>query len=156
TMPVRVEDRTTQDNASFDQENWEIRIGTGTGTRFGGLDRYIAYDISVSLHENGHYIVYLQVPGHDLTGDEGDAIHEAIGDVLGSLLMVWWLRSKYARQLGVTLTVNDIVNDDRRVGTYAAPPNGIRKQKNTKKPPLSGEAHEDSEIVGGAMADLMV
>jgi hypothetical protein len=156
TMPTRVEDTTTQDNASFDQYNWEIRIGTGSGSRFGGLERYIAYDISVSLHENGHYVVYLQVPGHDLSGDEGDAIHEAIGDVLGSLLMVWWLKSKYSKQLGITFTVSDIVNDERRVGTYASPPKGIRKQKNTKKPPLVGEPHADAEIVGGAMADLMV
>ena len=157
-ITVRVEDRTTTDNAYFDGEGYRISIGVGTGLSNGGLNRYISFDLGVSWHENGHHVVFLQTPGQDLPGSEGEGIHESIGDTLGDLLMDWWFRSKYGSLLGGAITVADIVADPRIIGVYAAPPNGIRIQKNTKKTPKdkTGEAHDDGLISGGAKADLMV
>jgi Zn-dependent metalloprotease len=157
-ITVRVEDRSTTDNAYFDGEGYLISIGVGSGLNSGGLNRYIAFDLGVSWHENGHHVVFLQTPGQDLPGDEGGGMHESIGDVLGDLLMDWWFRSKYGTLLGGAITVADIVADPRIIGVYAAPPRGIRIQKNTKKTPKdkTGEPHDDGLISGGAKADLLV
>jgi Zn-dependent metalloprotease len=157
-IPVHVEDRSVQDNAYFDPEGYEIHIGVGSGLNRGGLNRYIAFDLGVSWHENGHHIVFLQTPGNDLPGSEGGAMHESVGDVLGDLLMDWHFRLTYAKQLGQTFGVSEVDADPRIIGVYAMPPNGIRKAKNNKKTPQdkTGEVHDDGEISGGAKADLCV
>lgn len=156
-MPVYVEDPNVRDNAYFDPENMEIHIGVGSGLPF-GLNRYIAYDMGVTWHENGHHVVYLQTPGQDLPGDEGGAIHESTGDVLGDLLMDWWFKIEYATELKKTLTLADVNADDRIIGKYALPGQGIRQQKNKKRTPQdkTGEVHDDGLISGGAQADLLV
>lgn len=156
-MPIYVEDPDVRDNAYFDPENVEAHIGVGSGLPF-GLTRYIAYDMGVTWHEAGHYIVFLQTPGNDLPGDEGGAIHESTGDVLGDLLMDWWFKLEYGAALGTTLTLADINNDPRIIGKFALPPNGIRIQKNKKRTPQdkTGEVHDDGLISGGAQADLLV
>lgn len=155
-IPVYVQDPAVRDNAYFDPENYEIHLGVGSGPM--GLAKMIAYDLGVTWHENGHHIVFLQAPGKDLPGSEGGAIHESIGDVLGDLLMDFWFRHKYGKQLGHTLTAKDIEDDRRVIGKYAMPPDGIRIQKNTKKTPRdkTGEVHDDGLISGGAKADLLV
>lgn len=157
-IPVFVEDRSVTDNAYFDPEGYEIHIGVGSGLNSGGLNRYIAYDLGVSWHENGHHIVFLQTPGNDLPGSEGGAIHESIGDVLGDLLMDWWFRMTYTTQLGQKFDAAEVNADPGIIGVYAMPPNGIRKSKNTKKTPKdkTGQVHDDGEISGGAKFDLAV
>jgi hypothetical protein len=155
-MPVRVEDRSTVDNASADEENWEMRIGIGSGLKNGGLARYLAYDFGVSLHENGHHLLFVLAEGKDLSGPEAGAIHEAVGDIQGTQLICLWLRLKYGKQLGINITVKDVFNGSGKVGTYALPPDGIRNQRNTKKGPLVGEPHADALIVGGAMFELLI
>jgi hypothetical protein len=157
-IPVFVEDHSVTDNAYFDPENYEIHIGIGSGLKSGGLNRYIAYDLGVEWHENGHHVVFLQTPGNDLPGQEGSAIHESTGDTLGDLLMDFWCRLKFGKLLGSTITQADVDADPRIVGFYALPPDGIRIQKNTKKTPddKTGEPHDDGLISGGAQADLLV
>ncbi len=156
-IPVYVDDPSVLDNAYFDPESYEEHMGKGTGTP-NGLTKNICYDFGVLWHENGHNFVFLQAPGKDLPGSEGGGIHEAIGDVLGNLLMNWWFRLNFAQQLGLPFTVADINADRRVIGEYAAPPDGIRIQKNKKRTPRdkTGEPHDDGLIVGGAMADLLV
>jgi Zn-dependent metalloprotease len=158
-IPVIVEDNSGDtDNAYFDPEGYEIHILKGSGLNRGGLNRYIAFDLGVSWHENGHHIVFLQTPGHDLPGSEGGAMHESIGDVLGDLLMDWHFGDIYGAKIGKTLTVADVDADPRIIGKYALPPNGIRIAKNKKRTPQdkTGEVHDDGEISGGAKADLLV
>lgn len=157
-IPVWVEDRSVSDNAYFDPEAYEIHIGVGSGLNRGGLNRYIAFDLGVSWHENGHHIVFLQTPGNDLPGSEGGAMHESVGDVLGDLLMDWWFQMTYAKQLGITFDVAAVEADSRIIGKFALPPNGIRIAKNKKRTPQdkTGEVHDDGEISGGAKADLCV
>lgn len=156
-IPIFVNDPSVSDNAYFDPEGYEIHIGIGSGSPM-GLTREIAYDLGVTWHENGHHVVYLQTPGKDLPGPEGGAIHESIGDVLGDLLMDFWFRLKYGKELGSLLTAQDVDNDTRIIGKFALPPNGIRVQKNTNRTPQdsTGEPHDDGLISGGAKADLLV
>lgn len=157
-MPIWVDDPTVRDNAYFDPTGYEIHLGIGSGLASGGLNRNISYDFGVTLHENGHHIVALQTPGGDLPGDEGGAIHESMGDVLGQLLVEWMMRCEFAAELKHTLTVADIDADARIIGKYALPPNGIRIQKNNATSPRdkTGEVHDDGLISGGAKADLLV
>lgn len=156
-IPVYVEDRSVQDNAYFDPTAYEIHLGIGSGLRAGGLNRYICYDYGVSWHENGHNVVFVQTPGNDLPGNEGGGIHEAVGDAC-DLLIDWIFRLKHATQLGEKFDAAAVEKDARIIGVYAAPPDGIRIQKNNKKTPgdKTGEPHDDGLIVGGAMADLLV
>lgn len=157
-IEVFVDDPSVVDNAYFDPEAYEIHIGVGSGLSSGGLNRWVAFDMGVSWHEYVHCLITILAAGNDLPGSEGGALHESTSDVLGDLLMDWLFRLNYAAQLGYTITVADIVADKRIVGIYAAPPNGIRIQKNTKKTPRdkTGEVHDDGLISGGAQADLLV
>ena len=157
-LSVFVNDPTVPDNAYFDPLNYEMRIGVGSGLVRGGLNKRIAFDIGVANHEFGHNAVFLQAPGHDLPGVEGAAMHEAIGDVLGTLLMDYLYKIWYARALGREFTIDDLAEDRRLIGKYALPPNGLRSQLNTKRAPydMTGQPHSDGLIVGGAFADTLV
>lgn len=157
-MPMWVDDPTVRDNAYFDPTGYEIHLGVGSGLAQGGLHRNISYDFGVTLHENGHHIVALQTPGGDLPGDEGGAIHESMGDVLGQLLVEWMMLAEFGTELKHTMTVADIEAASRVIGRFAAAPNGIRDQKNTATTPRdkTGEVHDDGLISGGAQADLLV
>lgn len=148
---VRVEDASITDNAQFDQLTREISIGKGTGI----LTRYIAYDIGIVLHEGGHQIVYMLAPGNDLRGVEGAKCHEGLAD-LQTLQLDWWFQLKFARSLGYTIVVADISNSLRKIGAYAAPPDGIRQQKNTAKPTKTRDPHDGCLAIGGAMSDVLV
>ncbi len=152
-----MDDTSVQDNAYFDGEAYEIHMGVGSGVESGGLSKFIAFDLGVEWHENGHHMVFLQTPGKDLPGSEGAGAHEASGD-WQDLLMDFWFRLKFGKQLGHTLTKEDVANDSRIIGKYALPPNGIRIQKNDKRTPgdKTGEPHDDGLIIGGALADLLV
>lgn len=156
-IPVVVDDSSIIDNAYFDPKDYEIHIGIGSGPPF-GLNRRIVLSLGVSWHENAHHIVYLQAPGRDLPGLEGAAEHEATGDTLGTLVMEWYSRFIFAEQLGRAFGVSDVESDPRIIGTFALPPNGLRKIKNTKRTPedKNGEEHDDGEISGGAKSDLLV
>jgi hypothetical protein len=155
-IPIFVDDPSVRDNAYFDPENYEIHLGVGSGLPM-GLAKYIAYDLGVTWHENGHHIVFLQTPGNDLPGSEGGAMHESNGD-MQDLLMDFWFRLVFGAQLGHTLTADDITKDPLIIGVYAASPDGIRVQKNKKTTPRdkTGEVHDDGLISGGATADLLV
>lgn len=155
-IPIYVDDPSVRDNAYFDPENYEIHLGVGSGLPM-GLAKYIAYDLGVTWHENGHHIVFLQTPGNDLPGSEGGAMHESNGD-MQDLLMDFWFRLVFGAQLGHTLTADDIAKDPLIIGVYAASPDGIRVQKNKKSTPRdkTGEVHDDGLISGGAKADLLV
>jgi hypothetical protein len=157
-MFVVVDDPFLRDNAYFDPQRYEIHIGVGSGVKHRGLTKHIAFDLSVANHEFGHAAVFLQVPGGDLTGKLGEAINEAIGDVIGALAMDYLGRIWYAKELDQSFNANDLENDSRIVGKYALPPFGIRCQKNNKKWPndLAKESHADGLIIGGALADLLV
>lgn len=157
-IPVFVEDRSVTDNAYFDPDGYEIHIGVGSGLSRGGLNRYIAYDLGVATHENGHHIVFLQTPGNDLPGAEGGAMHESVGDVLGTVLIDFLMRHTYATQLGESFGMAELNADKGIIGSYALPPDGIRKAKNKKRTPRdkTGEVHDDGEISGGAKYDLLV
>ena len=156
-MFVIVNDQFVPDNAYFDPQRYEIHIGVGSGVKHRGLSKNIAFDLSVSNHEFGHTAVFLQVPGGDLLGKLGEAINEAVGDVLGALVMDYLGKIWQAKQLGQPFSAQDIKSDSRIVGKYALPPFGIRCQKNSKKLPddLTGEPHADGLIIGGALADLL-
>ncbi len=97
---VIVNDPLKPDNAYFTPSRYEIHIGIGSGVKHGGLTKNIAFDLSVVNHEFGHAAVFLQVPGGDLVGKLGSAINEAIGDVLGALVMDYLNRIWYAKQIG--------------------------------------------------------
>lgn len=155
-IPIFVHDPSVRDNAYFDPEAYEIHIGVGSGLP-AGLAKFIAYDLGVTWHENGHHVVFLQTPGNDLPGSEGGAQHEAVGD-MQDLLMDFWFRLVFGPQLGHTLTADDVAKNPLIIGLYAAAPSGIRVQKNNKQTPRdkTGEVHDDGEIVGGAMADVLV
>ncbi len=148
-MPVFINDPSVTDNAYFDPENYEIHIGVGSGLP-NGLNKVIGFDLGVSWHENGHFVVMLQAPGKDLPGPEGGALHESTGDMC-QLIMAYWFALKFG-----TLTVAEIKADKRIIGAYALPPNGIRKQRNTKTVrDKTGEVHDDGEISGAATADIL-
>lgn len=155
-VPVYVRDRSVSDNAYFDPEADEIHLGVGSGLP-SGLNQYIEYDLGVEWHENGHRFVYIQTPGKDLPGSEGGAMHESTGDMF-DLLMDFWFRLTYGKQMGHELTSAEVAADRRVIGIYALPPDGIRIQKNSKRTPRdkTGEVHDDGLISGGATADLMV
>lgn len=154
-LKVYVQDPKVRDNAYLDPENWEVHIGIGSGVGQ-GLVEDIFLDLGVSFHENGHGIVTIQAPGKDLPGAEGGAIHEATGDVLGQLLMSYLFRLRFGAKIGYLVTRQDIKADPRIIGAYALPPDGIRKQRNNKTvKDKTGEVHDDGEIVGGALADLL-
>lgn len=154
-IKVYIDDPAVQDNAYFDPENYEIHMGVGSGGGF-GLTKHIAFDLGVEWHENGHHVVFLQCPGKDLPGDEGGAMHESTGDVLGQLVMQYLWGALYGKQIGDELTVAKIQADPRIIGAFAMPPNGIRKQRNKKSAKRkSGEVHDDGEISGAAHADLL-
>jgi hypothetical protein len=157
-ISVFVNDPTVRDNAYFDPINYELHIGVGSGLRRGGLNKHIAFDLGVSNHEFGHNAVFLQTPGNDLPGPEGAAMHEATGDVLGTLVMDYLSRIWSAERLGQPFTAQQVANDRRVIGKYVLPPDGIRVQRNTKRTPndLSGEPHNDGLIAGGAFADMLV
>ncbi len=153
-LSVIINDPFVPDNAQFQCQNYELHIGIGTGVQYGGLVRNMVYDLGVANHEFGHALVYLQTLGSDLPGKQGAAMHEAIADVLGTLVMDYLSRIWYARE---QFTLSDLQNDPRIIGKYAVPPFGMRSHKNRKRlEDIVGEAHEDGLIVGGALADLLV
>ena len=155
TVKVYINDPSVRDNAYFDPENWEIHIGIGSGIGV-GLVKDIFLDIGVTNHEEGHEIVTIQTPGNDLPGPEGGAAHEASGDVIGQIWMSYMFRVVFGSKMGFPITVADIQADARIIGAYALPPDGIRKQRNTKTvKDKTGEVHDDGEIVGAALADLL-
>ena len=157
-LTVVVNDSSVKDNAYFDPQHYEIHLGVGTGVDRGGLTKHIAYDLGVANHEFGHVIAYWQTVAGDLAGRQGIALNEAVGDVLGTLVMDYLARIWYADQFGQQLTKVDLQKDARVIGTYALPPFGIRTQKNGRTTPndLTGEPHGDGLIVGGALADLLI
>lgn len=154
--PVHVHAKSVRDNAYFDPDSDLIKLGVGSGLRR-GLNVHIAYDLGVGLHETGHRVVYIQTPGKDLPGSEGGATHEACGDYC-DILFDFWFRLLYGKQMRHELTREEVNKDPRIIGVYALPPNGIRQQKNNKKTPRdkTGEVHDDGEIIGGAMCDVLV
>lgn len=156
-IPVYVHDPAVRDNAYFDPENPQLRMGVGSGLKRGGLAVVISFDLGVSWHECGHYIVYIQTPGKDLPGGEGGAMHESTGDVLGNLLMNYLFRLWFAKELGETFGLKELKADRRVIGEYALPPDGIRIQRNSKKTPgdKTGEVHDDGLISGGAHGDML-
>ncbi len=157
SMPVVVNYPFVRDNADFSPFRYQMRIGIGSGAKHGGLNKQIAFDLGVIHHEFGHAAVFLQTPDGDLAGKQGAALNEAIGDVLGALVMNYLLRIWYAKQIGQPFTANDLENDRRILGTYVLR-YGIRVLKNSKRLPndLRGEPHSDGLIIGGALADLLV
>jgi hypothetical protein len=157
-LRVFVDDKKVIDNAYFDPYNYELHIGVGSGLKRNGLNKHMAFDLGISSHEFGHNVVYLQSPSGDLRGVEGSAIHEAIGDVLGTIVMHYLVKLWYAQQFGQNFSAADIKADERIIGSYAAPPLGIRCQKNKMSMPddFIGEPHTDGLIVGGALADILV
>jgi hypothetical protein len=120
--------------------------------------KHLSFDLGIANHEFGHNVVYLQTPSHDLRGLEGAAIHEAIGDVLGTLVMHYLVKIWYSRQFGTDISASDLKADRRIIGSYAAWPNGIRSQRNNKHMPTDfvAEPHADGLIIGGALADLLI
>ncbi|MBS2010989.1 MAG: hypothetical protein JST01_28310 [Cyanobacteria bacterium SZAS TMP-1] len=156
-IQVFINDPSGTDNAYFDPENYEIHTLKGTGTKNGGLNEMIGWDLGVLWHENGHHEVYLQCPAKDLPGSQGGACNEgAAADVLGQMMMQYMFALMFGKITKQTLTVKDIQADPRIIGLYAMPPHGIRQQRNTKTmADLDGEVHDDGEIVGGAMADAL-
>lgn len=157
-LPVVVSDPFVRDNAYFDPLSYQIHIGLGSGVKHGGLNKQVAFDLGVTHHEFAHAAVALQTAGNDLSGKQATALNEAIGDVLGTLVMDYLSRIWYEKEIGQTFTACDLENDRRVIGTYALPPFGIRSLKNSKRLPddLSGEPHADGLIIGGALADLLV
>ncbi|MDR3612944.1 MAG: hypothetical protein P4L53_05205 [Candidatus Obscuribacterales bacterium] len=154
-VPVHVNDPTNEDNAWLDPTQPLMSIGMGSGVNRGGLIKYIAFDIGVCWHECGHWIVTIQTPGHDLTGAEGAAMHEAIGDIM-SVIMNCLFRLMYAKKIGMNFTKKDLQADPFDIGGYAAQPGVIRHGRNHKQTPQdkTGEPHDDSEIVTGALVDF--
>ncbi len=155
---VFVDDAKVIDNAYFNPDTYELHIGVGSGLKHTGLNKHMSFDLGIANHEFAHNVVYLQTPSHDLRGIQGSAIHEAIGDVLGTLVMHYLVKLWYAKQFACPFTAADIKADQRLIGSYAAAPQGIRSQKNSKRMPddFVAEAHDDGLIIGGAMADLLV
>jgi len=154
-LKVYVNDPKVRDNAYLDPENWEVHLGRGSGIPQ-GLIEDIYLDLGVTWHETGHGIVTIQTPGKDLPGAEGGALHEASGDVLGQILISYLFRLEFGHLIGYPLTAADIKADARIIGAYALPPDGIRKQRNSKTMrDKTGEVHDDGEIVGAALADLL-
>ncbi len=157
-LPVIINNPFVVDNAYFDPKHYQMHIGVGSGVKHDGLTRNIAFDLGVANHEFGHAVVALQTGNGDLPGKEGEAINEAVADVLGALAMDYLSRSWYGEKSGQPFTVADLKNDRRIIGKYALPPFGIRSQKTNKKAPgdICGEPHADGLIVGSALADLLV
>jgi len=158
SLAVVVNDTGLKDNAYFDPLHYEIHLGVGTGVEHGGLTEHIAYDLGVANHEFGHVIAHWQSVSSDLAGAQGAALNEAIGDVLGTLVMDYLCDIWYAKQLGNKLTKRNLKDDARVIGKYSLPPFGIRTQKNSRSVPadLTGEPHADGLIIGGALADLLI
>jgi hypothetical protein len=155
-IPVYVRDKSAgSDNAYFDPSGWEIHILPGTGLDAGGLYIYIGLDTGVSEHENYHKRVAVETPEGDLPGSEGAGTHEGVGDY-GDILSEYRRMFLYGDKYGTPLTRAFIKADPRIIGFLAMYPDGIRKQRNKKTvADKNGEPHNDGEIVGGAMCDVM-
>jgi Zn-dependent metalloprotease len=158
SIKVVVDDEQVEDNAYFDSLRGEIHLGVGSGLKGRGLNKRIALDLGVINHEFGHAAIFWQAPANDLPGPEGAALHEAIGDVMGTLVMDYLCRIWYGNLIGRPFTSADLLRDPRMIGTYAMPPHGIRSQKNDRRAPqdMTGEPHTDGLIVGAALADTLV
>ncbi len=155
TVPVYVFDRSVADNAYWNPAIKDMHLGVGSGLERGGLYHHIEYDLSVELHENYHKRVGMEATGQDLPGAEGAAIHEACGDY-GAILGRYRGMLLYGNLYGETLTRDLIKKDKRVVGILACYPHGIRTLRNRKTiNDKIGECHDDGEIVGGAMTDVM-
>lgn len=145
------------DNAYCDYMSRMLKIGVGSGNESGGLATDLSNDIGVVQHECGHKFAGDEVPGGELGGSQGAAINEgACGD--GSYLVSNFLmRALYGKELGHTLTKEDIANDELVIGSYAVPKVGIRTQKNDTQEGKDeqGEEHADGLIPGAATAELL-
>jgi hypothetical protein len=65
-------------------------------------------------------------------------------------------RLMYAKKIGMNFTKKDLRTDPFDIGGYAAQPGVIRHGRNHKQTPQdkTGEPHDDSEIVTGALVDF--
>ncbi len=154
-IPVYVSDPAVQDNAYFDPSAMEIHIGVGSGVP-NGLRTNIAFDKMVERHEfNGHGMVTLTTPGHDLPGAQGGGLHEKAGD-WAALIFEYLDAVKFAKQINRPWGVAEVQKDPRIIGPYSLD-GGIRVMRNTKKYPgdITNEVHSDGEIPGGACGDLL-
>lgn len=153
-LPVYVGDPNVRDNAYLDPVNWESRIGVGSGP--GGLRKDIAFDKMVPRHEVlGHGSITVLAPGKDLPGDQGGGTHEAGGD-FEALIFEYADAVKFASRINKPFGVAEVKADKRIIGPYSLD-GGIRVQRNKKKFPgdMTGEVHDDGEVIGGALCDML-
>ncbi len=159
-IDVYIDDPDTVDNAYFSPSEWKESIGRGSGLSSGGLNTEIGRDGGVLWHESGHKRDAVQIPGGP-RGPWGNAAGEGrAGDVDGQVVNQIRWRILFQQLDGTpVLTAGELKSWPGIIGSYALPPNGIRKQKNKRQYPASGrptEVHDDGEIIGGACYDLLV
>jgi|GEM_PF-4520659 len=156
---VFVHDESVRDNAYFDPDKNEIHIGVGSGGNW-GLFKKICFDLGVTWHEAGHWVVWLQTPGQDLPGDEGGAMHESTGDVLGDILMDLLYMARYLEKAtGRKFTKDTIRKYHWIIGYYCLAPDGIRNQWEPKKvypKDMENEVHNDGLISGQACVEILL
>ena len=146
------------DNAYCDYINRTLKIGVGSGWENGGLAKDEANDIGIVEHEAGHKFGGDEVPSGDLGGTHGAAVNEGTCGDCAYLVANFLMRLQFGKELGHTLTRDDIKNDGLVVGGYAVKHVGIRTLKNNKQAGKdeTGEEHDDGEICGAATAELLV
>lgn len=152
-----VHDESVRDNAYFDPDRNEIHIGVGSGGSW-GLFKKICFDMGVTWHEAGHWVVWLQTPGQDLPGDEGGAMHESTGDIMDGIMDLLYIAHFLCKITGKPFTKDTIKKYHWIIGYYCLAPNGIRNQREPKKiypRDMEGEVHADGLISGQACVEIL-
>ncbi len=153
-----VHDESVRDNAYFDPDRNEIHIGVGSGGNW-GLFKKICFDLGVTWHEAGHWVVWLQTPGQDLPGDEGGAMHESTGDMMDIVMDLLYIGLFLCKVTGKPFTKDFIRKYHWIIGYYCLAPNGIRNQREPKKvypKDMENEVHNDGLISGQACVQILL
>ncbi|MBX9879805.1 MAG: PepSY domain-containing protein [Candidatus Obscuribacterales bacterium] len=157
-ITVFVHDESVRDNAYFDPDKNEIHIGVGSGGNW-GLFKKICFDLGVTWHEAGHWVVWLQTPGQDLPGDEGGAMHESTGDMMDIIMDLLYIATYLSKITGEKFTKDTIRKYHWIIGYYCLAPDGIRNQREPKKvypKDMENEVHNDGLISGQACVQVLL
>lgn len=139
-------------NATFFGKELIMQIGIGNGS---SMAEHIVYDLIVVLHEGAHaYVQFMREKDHWLYGPQGEALNEAIADIIASTMhYLFWL--KHGQSLGNEISLSKLLADNGVIGSFALGEKGFRQLENSLVYPADlksdQKVHENCKIVGAAM-----